>query len=350
MMSNHLKGLAVDRNEINTIIVTHSADPDGFVSAVLIAKILNDSRIPYELRFADHCNFREVITSLALERDKSIYILDMPLSASKIPNNILDTLVSSNRIYNFDHHNVEEERYVFLLTKTELFITTNEKICTARLIAEYYGLEGSEIELLVEIAQATDYDGSIEPNRTELGKELLRCIIPCSDVEWHFIINTLLRGLKDSRIWRNGYRLTGELAIGAGRTHEAMKADLDTLKASVSSHKLLTESESPVTVFMTFASECVYMKPAMDYITSKYPSAHVCIVLFNSRSVVARLGQSSSDKSIPLVPFLSEKTDGGGRDGRGGFCYDSATDPGNYVSRRDSLLDDFEAYIRKSRE
>lgn len=43
------------------VIITHSGDPDGIVSAAFIADILELKSVGYELRFADYPNLTEVL-------------------------------------------------------------------------------------------------------------------------------------------------------------------------------------------------------------------------------------------------------------------------------------------------
>lgn len=58
------------------VIITHSADLDGFVSAAFMMDILDAAGVLYELRFADYPNLAQAMEQAAREIGKSIWLPD----------------------------------------------------------------------------------------------------------------------------------------------------------------------------------------------------------------------------------------------------------------------------------
>jgi hypothetical protein len=178
---------------------------------------------------------------------------------------------------------------------------------------------------------------------TALGTELAQAISPVSGLAWKNVFRTITEALHDHQVWRDGYRLTGHLAEGAARTREAWRIPKIQLEKSASCHTLLKGTDLAVLVAIALSADSLYMKPGYQALKQKFPEAHVCFVLYESKSVIAGPGQSSKQPEVPLLPFLEKQPNekdpnGGGRNNRGGFRYETPTHIGNYEERRDSLL------------
>lgn len=329
------------------IIITHSADPDGIVSAAFITDILESAGTPYELRFADYPNLTEVIGKVARETDKSIYILDLGLSRTEISDEVIQPLLQNNEVHYFDHHAIEVERKDQLKLGLKTFVSNTEKICTAHLIAKHYKLEGKEYEILADCAQATDYNGTVGSELTALGAELAQAISPESGLVWGKIVRTIKEGIHTHKIWRDGYTLTGKLAQGAAKTRKVMQAATIQLEKSASCHEFFKDTASPVLVAIALSHDSLYMKPGYQALKQKFPEAQVCFALYESGSVFAGPGQSWEQSSAPLLAFL-QKQGGGGRNNMGGFSYNSPSDRDNYEQRRDSLLQQYEDFLKRN--
>lgn len=334
------------KKQENTIIITHSADPDGIISAVFIAAMLESIDVTYEFQFVDYPNITEVIGKTAMETDRSIYILDLGLLKADIPDKVIQLMLENNAVHYFDHHEIDVERRELLKQGLTTYVSVSKNICTARLIAEHYKFKGNEYKILADCAQATDYDGTVGLELTMLGTELAQAISPDSGLALEKIVHTIKEGLHNHRVWRNGYKLTGYLAEGAAKTRQAMEVATIQLNESASCHELFKVSDSPVLVAIALSGDSLYMKPGYQVLKQKFPQAHVCFVLYESGSVFAGPGQSGEQAIVPLLAFLKEQG-GGGRNSMGGFNDKIPTDIRNYKKKRDALLQKYENFLKR---
>lgn len=336
----------MNKPNINAVIITHSADPDGLVSAAFVTDILESSGIAYGLRFADYPNLTEVMKNAAKETGKAIYILDLALRTKSVHDEVLKPLLDNNEVHYFDHHEIEVDRIGLLEKGLNTFISTSERICTARLIAEHYQIEGSEHKLLSDCAQATDYPGTVDAESTQLGTELAQAISNASRLGLDNVVQIIREGLYNHRVWRDGYSLTGELSRGAARTRKAMEIATAQLEKSATSQELFNGTDSAVVVAVAMADQSLYMMAGYQVLNQRCPEAQVCFVSYESVSVFAGPGMSSKQPQVPLLAFLEEQG-GGGRNDMGGFQYKSPTHIGNYEERRDTLLQKYEEFLKQ---
>lgn len=337
----------MNKQQKDAVIITHSEDPDGIISAVFIADFLKSKNVEYELRFADYSNLAKVIGTATKESGKSFYILDLGLSQAKLSKEAMLTLLENNEVHYFDHHELEIEYRDLFRKKCKTFVSKSEMICTSRLIAEHYKLEKKEYKLLSDCAQATDYYGSISSEFTELGTELAKAISSASELSLQNIVKTLRKGLYHHQIWRKNYNLTGELAKRAVKAQKMMNVAMPQFEQSASCNEIFDNNASTVMTVTAMSADSLNILSGMFaylLLKEKHPEAHVCFVFYESGSVFAGQGKCLEQTQIMVVEFL-KKQGGGGRDNMGGFQYKTPTNTDNYKERKDSLIQDFKNFL-----
>ncbi|MFH1357466.1 MAG: hypothetical protein ABII18_10090 [bacterium] len=331
-------------NQNKAIIISHNADPDGFVSAALIADMLEGKGIKYEIRLTDYPILTETITKVAGEVGKIIYIMDLALRPSVVSDELLERLLSHNEVHYFDHHKIEDERKELFTRRVKTYVHKIARICTAHLILDYFQMKGVEHKVLAECAQAVDYGKASSEELTKLGVSLGRSLLPESDLKHLEIMAILIQGLKDPTLWREDYQLTGVLKKGELKSNKAIDDAILKLERTASVHKITVNNNTSLVLVFALVPTCLYMKAGYYELKKKYPEADFCFALYESVSTFGGVGHALKNTNLSILPFL-EARGGGGRNNMGGFVFPTVTDSSSFEERKNQLLKDLEGYF-----
>jgi hypothetical protein len=320
------------------LILSHSADLDGLASAALLLHHHGAG----EVRLTDYPELVPTLEAVSHEPVQELQIVDLALRESEVPDAIISALSRERAVHYIDHHDLEPHRRR-LLEQRFATVVLGRKRCTALLILEHLGIQGSGHRLLAEAAQATDYPETDLPQPvTTLGLALDRAARALDGLA---VVEILLSGLNEPNAtpWQLDHELVGELRRSYEQVTARLARPLADLERQISHHNVRGPDEKPMTVACTLASEKLYMKEGLRELRRLCPKSELLVVFFESRAVMAALSAEGRQRGLDLVRFMASR-EGGGRDGMGGFRYPSPTSRDNYPGRRDALLRELERF------
>ncbi|CCI20946.1 hypothetical protein MICAH_10006 [Microcystis aeruginosa PCC 9809] len=320
---------------MKTHIITHSKDPDGILSHVLIRMHLGRER-NFSYAFLDYPQLKDYFLQAELDSFSSIFLADLPLKERDISTPKLELLSQKVQLHYFDHHVTSRERF-HLLSQLCYRFYWKKNICTSKIITEVLLPTDSYAKLLAEIAQAFDFE---VPNQYfSIGIQLNRIINALTSTELAQITDCII-----AQDWLSNQ----ELKPPYRELHEQLLAQekqaYQIVESTKEVHTIIDRK-----VALAYAPKNLYMKPGIHYLKKISPGCDGAILFFEQQAnVVASSLDHKGETYIPILPFCLYQG-GGGRNNAGGFILDEVITWENYAKHKQQVLASFRYFYHTFR-
>ncbi len=341
------------------LILFHSEDPDGVISAALLTRALGSDLVYVPVGYYNVVKqFEDTAKNVSSDRPENIYISDLSinnsLALSGSSYGTLEQLAMAAPTVWFDHHPNTQTHMEELERRGFRFVTdfSNQK-CASSLVQDHFGLKDEYSQELVDIALAHDLNlkDSSPLQRGELLQKIISMYLYDNDE-----MDRLAIMLADAEVWDREGNLHPKLVKKVERYEELTVPALEKLYHDSKDLILPHPKQNGFTIKMSgYGKSILPMKDTARMFFEKYkdPRPEICafdvyiLIRGYPTNHILVYSDPNSISSFDPVKFCQENG-GGGRGNMGGFNWDEPITIINFEKVKRETCQKLEKYLNST--